>query len=217
MRSSAVRTPGLSLRLSRSLVTIVTLVVGIALTWHVGILLLYNSPDNYVKIQLDPVINAYTGKTLFQRWTFFAPNPIAENEYLLVRARTAKGVTTPWINVSRVLINDLQKDRFSPYEFVLTGVSNGVLEMPNRYHGDKLATGKVDLSLLNGFRQLLRTGASILTVQYRDTRFSEIQIAFLTEAIPGFNERARPSSDKPNQINMFLWQPFPNGVDTGVW
>jgi hypothetical protein len=100
---------------------------------------------------------------------------------------------------------------------MLTGVSNGVIDMPTRYHSDRLAKEHVDLNLLNGFRQLLRTGASVLSYQYRDSRFSQIQMAFLYEHIPPFTERARSVAKKRSEISLFSWQPFPQGVDAGAW
>jgi hypothetical protein len=217
MLSKTARISALSLRLSVWLTLIATVLVTAAVTGHISILLLYNSPDNYAKIKFDAAVNAYVGKLLFQRWNFFAPNPIAENEYLLARARDAHGATTPWINVTKVLIRDLQSDRFSPYEFMLTGVSNGVLDMPSRYDAGKLAKQHVDLSLLNGFRQLIRTGASLLSSQYPDAPFSEIQIAFLYDPLPKFSDRAKPSASEKASVQVFSWQRYPRGVDSSPW
>lgn len=47
------------------------LVIGVFL-FYWGITILYCGPDNYLKIQVDPILTSYE-KVFYQKWSFFAP------------------------------------------------------------------------------------------------------------------------------------------------
>lgn len=184
---------------------------------HLGITWIYNAPDNIVKIDGDAIISRYMGHTFFQNWSFFAPSPIDRNTYLMARAERADGSFTPWTNISVPLIEQVQRNRFSAYELVSTGVSNAVLNAAKSYVDLKKSNKTADPMTMPDLRDLYRSGASVLMHQYPGTAFEKIQIGVLDEIYPRFTHRREGDERSKRQMAAFDLVAFPHDVDTTGW
>ncbi|WP_156727315.1 DUF5819 family protein [Streptomyces apocyni] len=79
---------------------------------------LYNTPFNPVREKYDEQIHSYMSPYFGQDWHLFAPEPVAEDSGILVRAQKVRAdgslVTTKWADVTTPHISKLQQQRFWP-------------------------------------------------------------------------------------------------------
>ncbi len=103
MRDETTRSAGW-LRVRRATLAVATAVTGAALVVHFGMTTLYNAPFNPVKEETYGQVNDYMTPFFHQDWHLFAPDPVAENRGLLVRARV-RGTdgtltVTQWLDIT---------------------------------------------------------------------------------------------------------------------
>jgi len=188
-------------------------VCGVLLLLHALLLFLFNSPDNPIKLALDPEMRVF-GQIFYQNWSFFAPTPIDEDIDLLVRARTKGARPTRWISVEEPLIRTMQNNRMSAYELVLTDVSNSVIMAQQSLQ--KLNPRQVHhLTDTAEFRYLYRTGESIVKSAFPDRRFDDVQIAFWIGRFPRFTHRLEHTSN--DRLFTLDWEHFGGDVDATGW
>src|SRR6478672_1124592 len=84
---------------------------------HFGLTLLYVGPINPVKLRHQRLLGMTIGSLFPQNWSFFAPNPMASNQILLVHCvqpdESPSVPTAGWYDVSSPLIVRHQQQRFS--------------------------------------------------------------------------------------------------------
>ena len=62
----------------------------LCLLLHFTLTTLYVGPLNPIKMKMQPILNATIGTYFPQDWTFFAPDPVDVNFYVLVQPLTQK-------------------------------------------------------------------------------------------------------------------------------
>lgn len=78
---------------------------------HAGMTFLWNAPSNPVKEAVREELNGYMRPFFQQNWSLFAPNPVNNEDELLIRARyTEDGGqrTTEWISATRLEWNEVE-------------------------------------------------------------------------------------------------------------
>ncbi len=126
-------------RLKAVRVWIVNVVRVATLLWlvaHFILTMLYVYPDNPVKTQLQPLLDATIGTYFSQGWALFAnPEPDNTDVVLLVRPLTSdeynivqtKGLPSDgWYDISSPLWTKLQNNRFSAYGKLSRAVSKAI-------------------------------------------------------------------------------------------
>jgi len=87
---------------------------------HFGLTLLYVGPINPVKLRNQRLLGMTIGNLFPQNWSFFAPNPMASNQVLLIHCvqpnESPSLPTAGWYDVSSPLIRRHQQQRFSAYD-----------------------------------------------------------------------------------------------------
>ncbi len=189
-----------------------TIIVVTIVVVHLGITWLYNSPPNFVKISMARQLQAYMGYTFSQDWSFFAPNPIDRNAYLLVRGADSSGRKTDWINVSIPLIRAVQRNRLSPYELINTGVSNAVFESKRAFSDLTKKSRKENVLKSYDLRFLYRVGAAVLLSRYAPSAVRRMQVGVLDERYPRFTRRRTSGQLSKRRAEVFNWVPIPTDV-----
>jgi hypothetical protein len=72
---------------------------GALLLAHVTMTFLHVTPVNPVKVEYEAVVSRWTEPLFDQNWKLFAPDPIAVDQGLLVRARLADGSVTEYVDI----------------------------------------------------------------------------------------------------------------------
>lgn len=100
----------------------------VVLVFHLLLTTVYVLPDNPVKAQLLPLLNATVDVYARQTWNLFAPNPISTDFILLARcldssldpaavaALLATDESSGWANLSQPLWQGFQAQRFAAYD-----------------------------------------------------------------------------------------------------
>lgn len=65
--------------------------LGLVLAAHFTLTILHVAPVNPLKVEQERVVNAWVEPLFVQNWQLFAPDPIAHDQGLLVRARLSGG------------------------------------------------------------------------------------------------------------------------------
>jgi hypothetical protein len=190
----------------------VALVFFCALCVHLALLWIWNAPANPIKRQFTQQIVGYVyAAGLQQNWSFFAPNAIDEDEYLVARGVDAHGNVSKWVEITQPLIESVQRNRFSSYEILLTGVSNAVVNMRNDLiyipkRSDKLRWMYEGMP----YRVMSRVAASVIVYSFPDRRFTSIQLGVVETTYPKFDQRFDRRSTK--HLLLFDVRPFPADV-----
>ncbi|MBL1092969.1 DUF5819 family protein [Streptomyces sp. NPDC021749] len=92
--------------------------VPLALSFHFGMTALYEMPFNPVKEKYGEEITSYIFPYFVQDWHLFAPDPIAKDRGVLVRAKKRQPdgstATTQWTDVTSPVLQQLYGERFWP-------------------------------------------------------------------------------------------------------
>ena len=89
---------------------------------HFTLTLIYVLPVNTIKLEHQAFLNNTIGAFFPQNWSLFAPNPIANNEELLVKCLSSESTVSGmaqvssdgWENITRPLFDALQSNRLTP-------------------------------------------------------------------------------------------------------
>lgn len=80
----------------------------LAITVHFSIIALYNLPPNPISQHYRTQILAYVHPAFDQLWNFFAPTPVEQDMTAWVRAETADGRRSAWLDITTPLIDDVR-------------------------------------------------------------------------------------------------------------
>ena len=99
-----------------------------AIAFHAVMSLLFTLPTTPLTVQYAPLINAYISPYFAQNWSFFAPNPPTEDDYVVAQyevwTHAGRRGFTQWINLSKTYNEAVIRDRLSPLEIVQLTISN---------------------------------------------------------------------------------------------
>lgn len=106
-----------------------SLIASIILLFHFFIIFMGNIPGNYITSKIEEQIMEYKNGVFFQDWHLFAPNPVSFNDFLYAQAELEDGNKTPWVNISKSLISEMQRNRLSPKYVEQIMIANGILRV----------------------------------------------------------------------------------------
>jgi hypothetical protein len=178
----------------------------VAAALHVG-------PLNPISARYGNAVRAVLAPYFDQRWSLFAPDPIADESALLARVRCADGHTSGFVDVTTRYIAQVQHDRFFPPRASRL-VSNGMLvaggndplaqrlrdaHAKDRRDGAARESTPAELTLTPEERRLQEAGLTLLTrysvleagSECSSSRVTEVQLRFVHHAFPGWSERKR--------------------------
>ena len=94
---------------------------------HTVMTVLHVSPINPITLDLAPVIGAYTQPFFRQNWQLFAPDPVSQENGLLVRALVKNDdgseTVTDYIDLTSPIINSIHSTRLFPPRRTRLGTS----------------------------------------------------------------------------------------------
>ncbi len=181
----------------------------------VAALMLFNAPANAIRIASEPYLSAYVDTFFYQNWSFFAPNPIDRDFYLIARTKNASGHWTAWRNISIPLILEGQRNRLSSKEMILTGVQNAILDSFKDGSAEAAVRNPKDLSYYKhpGIRVLYRTAASMFRRSDPGESYTNIQVGIDIDEYPRFTRRARPAINDKRMVLILPQRPFPQVIE----
>lgn len=105
--------------------------MSIVLVFHFSLIFLANLPPNYITSKFENEISAYNESIFFQDWHLFAPTPVSHDEFLLAKAVFENGEESSWVNISKTLMTEMQKNRLSEKYVEQIMTANAVLRVGN--------------------------------------------------------------------------------------
>lgn len=192
---------------------------------HFLITQLVNMPTNPIKLEYYDVVNAYVNPFFTQNWSFFAPDPIANDLSMFVRGeRRGPGgglFLTPWYDVSDALIQASNGKPLSPIGSENLGLSAAVVQFVNAI--DKSPTAKFTRAGVQYVRPNLKSseidpgdakvmtrfGTAALRKEYGGARIDRVQVALRLYSFPRFTERNKPDRLADGHLVLLEWQPAP--------
>jgi hypothetical protein len=199
------------------------LVLVLWLAMHFTLIQLSNMPLSPLKLQYSDAIDRYVNPFFTQNWQLFAPQPIDEDLALMARGRfrdphTGLAQTTPWLNVTEPLIDEVRKNRLTPMALVELAEANVVVDFKNQLPIDPRAS-----FVRNGKRfqksplpadvdprdmtALTRTGLAALEIAHPTLRFYQVQVGLSRYQFPRFTQRFRADAPDYSDITAVEWQP----------
>ncbi len=95
---------------------------------HLTFTLLFSLPPTPLTVRYQPQILRYMYPYFAQNWSFFAPNPPVDDDFVIVqyemKMADGKLAYSPWINLSRTFNEVVQHNRLSALEVVQLAISN---------------------------------------------------------------------------------------------
>lgn len=112
-----------------------TAAAGTILLFHFAVIFLYLTPTNPIKLRLWTEIHTYVHPLFAQNWKLFAPEPIAENQIVMVRARTRDRATgelghSAWLDITSPVMTQIHRHRIGPMSKLARPFS-GIIETMN--------------------------------------------------------------------------------------
>ncbi|HET6894397.1 MAG TPA: DUF5819 family protein [Candidatus Baltobacteraceae bacterium] len=194
----------------RYLQLVIGVIVATMSVLHLCTLWLYDAPDNFFTIYYGAGINAYVNTLFSQNWRFFAPTPIDKDMHVMVRGQTCARKVTPWIDMSAPLIKAIQRNRFSSYEAVLTGLSNSMFSAARTVNFSDAIKSKQNLYDKTGYHEMYRTGTSVL-LSILHEKPCTVQVAVFSQVFPRFTHRMEPMTSG-GVFLTFPWITAPKNV-----
>ncbi len=191
---------------------------------HFSLLQLSNMPLSPLKLDLAPTLAHYVNPYFWQRWNFFAPQPISHDVLLVARGRSrgqsaGREILTPWVSVTEPLVASVRGNRLTPLFLVEVALSNAVIEFENNLASDPQATFErgglryvrpqisatatsdpLDLSVMT------RTAVATLELAYPGQVFTGVQLGLVHHEYPRFSERHSPEHGGPLPMTLIDWQ-----------
>lgn len=193
-------------------------------TVHFTFVEIMNMPTNPIKLQYYDVLEAYVNPFFTQNWSFFAPDPIADDLSLFVRAqrRRADGMLlqSPWYDVSDALIDASNGKPLSAIGSDNLALSSAVVQFVNAINKTPSATferggqtyvkPRLKTSIDSADAMLMtRIGTAALLRRYGAIHFDRVQIALRLYKFPRFTERSKPDRPQDGHLVTLEWQPAP--------
>jgi hypothetical protein len=187
--------------------------------WHAIALLLYNLPPNPLTNQTRGVVNAYIGSLFSQGWSFFAPDPVADNIDVYFRYRTGgtrgRPTTSGWIDMTRAIRDAVNNNRLAPLAIVDASVTGSTVALgndhfllnlkPSKRHPVSLFSNRESYDLTT----LERTAMVLAQSQLPADRPYQIQLMLREWRFPRFTHRADAdnASTAPSILINYPWKP----------
>lgn len=170
-------------------IVILSCLLSIILIGHFGMTFLYLSPNNPFRDKHWSKISAYISPYFSQNWYLFAPNPVNQHQNLQIRLKyknhEGKTVQTKWREISKPMIQKLQKNRFTPdqriYEFQSSAMHTYVYK-----------EGKSEKNAENSLRLFVDYYLKTQTIP--DGKIESYQMRVVTNKFPRFKDRHQPDS-----------------------
>lgn len=191
---------------------------------HFTFVEIMNLPTNPIKLQYYDVLEAYVNPFFTQNWSFFAPDPIANDLSLFVRAQRrgadGKMLQSPWYDVTEALIDASNGKPLSPIGSENLALSSAVVQFVNAINktpsatvvrnGEKFVKPHINTSIDSADALLMtRIGTAALLRRYGLARLDRVQIALRFYKFPRFSQRSKPDRPQDGHLVTLEWQPAP--------
>jgi hypothetical protein len=191
---------------------------------HFTFVEIMNLPTNPIKLQYYDILEAYVNPFFTQNWSFFAPDPIANDLSLFVRAerRGADGkmLQSPWYDVTEALIDASNGKPLSPIGSDNLALSSAIVQFVNAINktpsatvvrrGEKFVKPHITTSIDPADAMLMtRIGTAALLRHYGGMHVDRVQIGLRFYKFPRFTERSKPDRPQDGHLVMLEWQPAP--------
>ncbi|HET6895931.1 MAG TPA: DUF5819 family protein [Candidatus Baltobacteraceae bacterium] len=191
---------------------------------HFTFVELMNLPTNPIKLQYYDVLEAYVNPFFTQNWSFFAPDPIANDLSLFVRAQRrgadGKRLQSPWYDVTEALIDASNGKPLSPIGSENLALSSAVVQFVNAINktpsatvvrnGEKFVKPHIRTSIDSADALLMtRIATAALLRHYGGMRLDRVQIALRFYKFPRFSQRRKPDRLQDGHLVTLEWQPAP--------
>ncbi len=199
-------------------------VLGVALAFHFGLVLLSLLPLNPLSYSAQDLIAAYIHPLFSQNWSLFAPDPISADNAAYVRGyyhEGARELMTPWIDFTDPMLDRVRLNRFTPLNLMVTVSSKamtslytetGIIEA-DASHREALMTKWEDPSQRPRGQVVLEVaGAAALHAQYPALAFERVQLMVSISPVPRFSKRYEPHADEPTDYLVFHPSAFPKVI-----
>lgn len=174
-------------------------------------------PPTPLTAEHGKAIDAWIYPYFAQSWSFFAPTPPTEDDFVIAqyRYRSPSGSIeeSPWINLSRTLNEATQRDRVSSLAIVQATAMNAYCDLVK---SELFKNGKLDEALLQRLTAAHQQPPSLHTLEraamscFRITSFNgnpeAVRIGILNHKFPRFTQRNKP--DNPDADNSEIRFPF---------
>jgi hypothetical protein len=185
--------------------------------FHFGLTLLYVGPINPLKIQTQRIQSITIGAFFPQNWSFFAPNPVATNQALLIHCVNHNEVGIPtadWYDVSSPLIRRHQQQRFSAYDRLDRPQANAVR--------DYISGGPNVTPLMKGCRNGSKAACEALTKfmeeshSYNGIILQRVASCFCKQASPAATEALLRYRESAPREWRKRFDPLPPPIDRDI-
>lgn len=187
------------------------------LAFHFLATLAITFPPTPLATEYGRVIDAWMYPYFQQNWSFFAPTPPTEDDFVIAqytyRSASGANVESPWINLSRTLNEAVQRDRVSSIAIVQATVTNAYCDL---LKSELFKDGKLDDKLLqrlvaaNQQPPCLHTLERAAMSSFHITNFPgapvAVRVGILIHQFPRFTHRREP--DNPNEHNVEVRFPY---------
>lgn len=191
---------------------------------HFTFVQLMNMPMNPIKLAFYEPLDQYVNPYFSQNWSFFAPNPIADDLSTMVRGesvdRSGRFHVTPWYDVSDTLIDAAKGRPMSPIASISLALSNATVQYINHAskdkrtsfeaHGRRYVRTRLRTSIDPMDALIMRTIAtSALESQYPSLTFAHVQLGIRSYEFPRFTERRFADDPAKGVLLVFGWHKTP--------
>ena len=202
----------------RSLRTAVTALLALVLFVHFAITLAFTLPLTPLTVRYYPLIAAYIYPYFSQNWSFFAPDPPTQDDYVIAqyryRDRNGRVQVTSWVNLSRTLNEAVQRNRFTPLEVVQLTLSNASGDIAR---SGVFQHGRINPRLIRHFSDVTvqpvslhtveRIAMGLFTLAAVDGTPIAVRVGLFHHRFPRFSHAAKPDTPLTRDSDVTLF-PF---------
>lgn len=186
-------------RVHRLVLGVTAITASLVLAFHFGMTALYNVPLNPVKQKFDGLNRAYMDPYFSQDWHLFAPDPIVENQGVLVRAEVRVGGgserLTKWLDITTPDYLILYGQHFWPSR--MARVSAGALQQVEQWRDPTLQKTpknppptKEELAKRAEALRLMQAVASAAAKRRWGATVTRVQVRIVHNEFPRFSRRS---------------------------
>jgi hypothetical protein len=205
--------PSLQLPLKLAVLAALALVLAV----HSVATIAFTLPATPLTVRYVSAIDRYIYPYFAQNWSFFAPTPPYQDDYVVTQYRvvdtSGRAALSPWVNLSRTFNEEVQRNRFSALEIVQLSISNAYGDMTR---SSLFKHDHVDMAVYRrtadpakqppSMHSLERVAMAYFPRTGIAGRPVAVRIALFHHEFPRFNHRFE--RDDPAQHNTVLTFPF---------
>jgi hypothetical protein len=177
-------------------------------------------PPTPLSVEYSKKIDSWIYPYFVQNWSFFAPDPPTEDDYVIAQYRyksaTGSIVESSWVNLSRTFNEAVQRNRLSPLEIVQLTILNASGDVAR---SEIFKDGKLDNELLDRLVKANRQPPALHTLErvamgcYHMMGIPgepvAVRVGILHHRFPRFTHRDEPDDQLSNNGQlMFPFVPF---------